>query len=266
MKYTVVTSFNQSGLERYGQRMIDTFEQHWPAEVDLIVCAENCTPRTTRPNTRVINLLAASEDLRNFIERHRNNPKAHGQDGPPGIFHPKKQFKWDAVRFCYKVFSQALCADQIDSGWMFWLDADTVTHSPIPLHKLQMLCPGEAMISYLGRGEKYHSECGWVGYNLDKSECRQFIKDFVNMYNRDEIFTLTEWHDSYVWDVLRKQFQGRCRFHNLNPLAQTDARAGHPFINSDLGKYMDHLKGDRKKDGKSSHKDLKIQRDEIYWR
>lgn len=265
MKYTVITTFNQSGLERYGQRMIDSFEKFWPADVDLIVCAENCTPRTSRPNTRVVDLLAASSELRTFIERHKDNPLAHGRAGPPGAFSPKKQFKWDAVRFCYKVYSKAVCAEMIPSGWMIWIDADTVTHSPIPDTWLSSVCPGNSMVSYLGRGESYHSECGWVAYNLDKSECRQFIRDFVNMYNRDDIFKLGEWHDSFVWDVLRKQFQGRCKFHNLNPFAQTDAKAGHPFINSDLGKYMDHLKGARKDLGKSKPNDLKIKRSEEYW-
>jgi hypothetical protein len=265
MKYTVITTFHRAGLEQYGQRMIDSFEKYWPADVDLIVLAENCQPRVSRPNTHVIDLLTVSDDLRNFVSRHQNNPLAHGQAGPPDVFNPKKQFRWDAVRFCYKVYAKAVAADMIDSGWMIWIDADTVTHSPIPTNWLPSVCPHDAMISYLGRGENYHSECGWVGYNLDQGECRQFIQDFVNMYNSDEIFKLQESHDSYVWDTLRRQFLNRCKFYNLNTLAQTDARAGHPFINSDLGKYMDHLKGNRKTLGKSKSTDLKIKRNEDYW-
>lgn len=265
MKYTVITTFHRAGLEQYGQRMIDSFEKHWPADVDLIVLAENCEPRVSRPNTRVISLLDASADLQSFIQRHQNNPLAHGQAGPPDVFNPKKQFRWDAVRFCHKVYAKAVAADMIDSGWMIWIDADTVTHSPVPTNWLHSVCPNDSMISYLGRGENYHSECGWVAYNLDRVECRQFIQDFVNMYNCDEIFKLKEWHDSYVWDTLRRQFQHRCKFHNLNSLAQTDARAGHPFINSSLGAYMDHLKGNRKTLGKSKPSDLKIKRSEDYW-
>jgi hypothetical protein len=41
---------------------------------------------------------------------------------------------------------------------------------------------------------------------------------------------------------------------------------GHPFINSDLGKYFDHLKGDRKKQRKSKLGDLVIKRNEEYWK
>ena len=265
MKYTVITTFNAVGLETYGQKMIDTFEKFWPANVDLIVFTENCQPRVTRANTTVVDLLSASGDLREFIDRHRDNPLAHAKAGPPDVFNPKKQFRWDAVRFCYKVFAKSVASDMIDSGWMIWIDADTVTHSSVPLQFLSTVCPSSNMISYLGRGEKYHSECGWVAYNLDAAECRQFVKDFVHMYNTDRIFQEREWHDSYIFDVLRKRIQGRCRFHNLNPSYDDKGLAGHPFINSELGQYMDHVKGDRKVQGHSKPKEVVLHQDHPYW-
>ena len=133
MKYTVITTFHQAGLDQYGQRMIDTFEALWPADVALVIYAENCQPRTIRPNTTVINLLEASADLRVFIDRHRDNPLAHGRAGPPEVFDPKKQFRWDAVRFSYKVFSVAHAAEHLFTDWMIWIDADTHTHTPVPM-------------------------------------------------------------------------------------------------------------------------------------
>ena len=266
MKYTIVTSFNNEGLKQYAQRMISTFEQHWPAEVDLVICAENCQPQTTRPNTRVHDLLDVSANCRAFVERHRNNPLAHGQDGPPEVWNPKKAFRWNAVRFAYKVFSVALCANNISSGWMIWIDADTHTHSPVPMAWLDQVCPTTAMISYLGRGEKYHSECGWVAYNLDHPATRNFVADFVGMYNTDRIFDEREWHDSYIWDVIRKQYQPKNEFYNLNPSWTDKGLAGHPFINSELGRYMDHVKGERKVLGHSKAKEVISHADHPYWR
>jgi hypothetical protein len=265
MKYTVITSFNAEGLKQYGQRMIDTFEANWPAEVDLIVCAENCTPVVRRPNTQIHDLLAVSSNLRAFVERHRNNPKAHGLDGPPEVWNPKKSFRWNAVRFSYKVFSVALCEKELSSGYMIWLDADSHTHSPVPIEWLSTVCPGDAMISYLGRGDKYHSECGWVGYNLSHPETRNFIRKFVGMYNTDDIFKEKEWHDSYIWDVVRKQYQANNTFFNLNPSQEDKGLAGHPFINSELGLYMDHVKGERKLQGMSRPKEVIMHQDHPYW-
>jgi hypothetical protein len=265
MKYTVITSFHEDGLKQYGQRMIRTFEQHWPTEVDLIVCAENCQPKITRPDTQIYDLLEVSANCRAFVERHRNNPLAHGQAGPSGAWDPKKAFRWNAVRFAYKVFSVALCANNISSGWMIWIDADTDTHSPVPLQCLEKVCPSTAMISYLGRGEKYHSECGWVAYNLDHPETRNFIADFVNMYNTDRIFKEQEWHDSYIWDLVRRKYKDNHEFFNLNPSYNDKGLAGHPFINSELGLYMDHAKGDRKTLGHSKPKEVVSHPDHPYW-
>ena len=266
MKYTVITSFHEEGLKQYAQRMVRTFEQHWPSDVDLVICAENCRPQITRRNTQVHDLLDVSANCRAFVERHRNNPLAHGQAGPPDVWNPKKAFRWNAVRFAYKVFSVALCANNIGSGWMIWIDADTHTHSPVPLEWLSQVCPSTAMISYLGRGEKYHSECGWVAYNLDHPATRNFIADFVAMYNTDRIFDEREWHDSYIWDVIRKRYQLNNEFYNLNPSWTDKGLAGHPFINSELGRYMDHVKGERKVMGHSKAKEVVSHADHPYWR
>ena len=40
---------------------------------------------------------------------------------------------------------------------------------------------------------------------------------------------------------------------------------GHPFINSVLGDYMDHLKGNRKEVGYSRTKELSVKRNGEYW-
>jgi hypothetical protein len=267
VKYTVITTFNQSGLDTYGQRMIDTFEQYWPADVNLLVCTENCQPRTTKPNVKIIDLLGNSPSLRDFVQRHENNDLAHGRAGPPDVFNLKKQFRWNAVRFSYKVFSVALCAGMVPQGWMIWLDADSHSHSPVTADWLSKVCPQEAMMSYLGRGEKYHSECGWVAYNLDHAATRSFIQDFVGMYENDTIFKEREWHDSYIWDVIRKQYQidPKNQFHNLNPSVDDKGLAGHPFINSELGRCMDHVKGKRKYQGHSKAKEIVLHHDIPYW-
>ena len=41
---------------------------------------------------------------------------------------------------------------------------------------------------------------------------------------------------------------------------------GHPLINTELGAYLDHLKGDRKDLRTSRPLDLKVHRLEPYWR
>jgi len=87
------------------------------------------------------------------------------------------------------------------------------------------------------------------------------------MYIQDKIFNHTEWHDSFIWDVVRREYQQKSAvFHNLNPEPDTKGLAGHPFINSDLGLCLDHMKGDRKGRGHSKAKEVRLHLDHPYWR
>jgi hypothetical protein len=270
VKYTVITTFNQAGLDTYGQRMIDSFEQYWPNHVDLIIYAENCRPRIKRSNTTVVDILQASSACRSFVERHRNNPEANGGSGPHNqhLWSEKKQFKWQAVRFCYKVFAVGHAMSVVDSDWVIWIDADSHTHSPVSDEWLQTVCPQNCMASYLGRSDNYHSECGWVAYNRRNPLTLQFARDFTAMYEQDQIFNYGEWHDSYIFDIVRKRYRDTMGavFHNLNPEPNTKGLAKHPFINSELGRVMDHFKGDRKNQGHSRGKEVVLHRDLPYWR
>jgi hypothetical protein len=106
MKYTVVTTFAADGYKRYGQRMIQTFLQNWPQEVELVVYAENCTVAETAPNLRVFDLAAASPELVKFKSQWQGVPKANGDVSKDPLRSRRKDagkgFKWDAVRFSHK--------------------------------------------------------------------------------------------------------------------------------------------------------------------
>lgn len=268
MKYTVVTTFHEPGLKQYGQTMIHSFERFWPTDVDLVVYAERCRPTHARTNTRIVDLEQASPDMLAFKERHKNNPKASGGAGPDGKYDDKKQFRWDAIRFCHKVYALDHAIRNAQGDWLIWLDADSKTHSPVTHELLAQVCDPTVFASYLGRGEKYHSECGWIAYNLKHPKMQEFNARLTGMYNTDEIFNYPEWHDSYLWDIVRREFQSRgdIVMKNLNPLADTEGKAGHPFINSLLGTVMDHMKGNRKERGHSKAKEVRAHQDHPYWR
>lgn len=249
MKYAVITTFHQPGLSQYAQTMIDTFEQYWPDSVDLYCYAENCTPKTTKPNVHVLDLHQQSPDLVEFKEKYRNVPWANGmQMKETGLNFEANNFKWDAVRFSNKVFTVIDAVRNTTADWVIWLDADSKTHSPVTEQFLQQVCPENHFVSYLGRRAKYHSECGWVAYNVRHPDAAQFVTDWRNLYMSGQLFDLKEFHDSFVFDVLRTQYQERgTPFYNLSPELPGKG-PGHPFIASQLGTVMDHMKGFRRKE------------------
>lgn len=267
MKIGVVTTFNEEGLRRYGQRMIDTFCLNWPKEIKLHVYPERCDPYIPNHDRVILIDLNSVKELTAFKEQWRNVPKANGDVTDDLVRRRRKDagkgFKWDAVRFAHKVYAIFNCAKTTDADVLFWMDADTVCHSPISKETVERFCPLKIDLGYLGRDGKY-SECGLYSLNLRSDQTRMFLYEFQKMYDRAEegIFQLEEWHDSYVFDIVRNRFPF---LRQLNWSQGIIKGEGHPLINSEWGAYLDHLKGDRKTSGRSPPKDLKIKRTESYW-
>lgn len=267
MKYTVVTTFHDKGYSNYGKRMIETFLKNWPNTVVLVVYAEDCEVAEQAPNLIVRDLHRSSPELVAFKERWKNVSKAIGKLATGSMNSKGKQpgigFKWDAVRFAHKTYSIFNCAKNTDSDFLIWMDADTVCHSSITVEQLNRLVPPDKDLCFLGRRGKY-TECGLYAMNLKNNAIHEFLKKFQELYDDAEngIFKLQEWHDSYIFDVVRTSMS----LSELDWSGHLIKGEGHPLINSEWGAYLDHLKGARKTVGKSKSTDLLIPRTEAYWR
>lgn len=266
MKYTVLTTFNANGYAKYGRRMITTFLNHWPKSVNLIVYSEDCAVTESAENLEIRDIATVSE-LTAFKQRWQAVPYATGDISHDPVRSLRKDagkgFKWDAVRFAHKVYSIFHCARSVSTDWLLWMDGDTVCHSAVSLADLDRLCPPDQDLCFLGRQGKY-SECGLYAMNLARPDTKTFLQRFQRMYDDAEngIFTLDEWHDSYVFDAVRKQ----CALKELDWSSHLITGEGHPLINSEWGAYLDHLKGARKDLKRSKLSDLKVTRTEAYWK
>lgn len=265
-KYAVVTTFHAKGYEQYAQKFIQTFLNLWPEEITLYAYAEDCEVIESASNLVVRDLHASSPDLINFKKTWKNIPKANGDVSNDPIRSKRrdagKGFKWDAVRFSHKVYSIFHCAKNCDADILIWMDADMVCHSAISLDEIFRLIPADKDLCFLGRGGKF-SECGLYSMNLHSDKIKLFLSTFQRMYDDAErgIFKLDEWHDSFVFDEVRRMV--KC--NELDWSAGLIKGEGHPLINSEWGKWLDHLKGKRKMYGKSLLTDLIINRNEGYW-
>lgn len=276
---TVVTTFHKPGLDLYGQRFLDSFAQRVDKRIKLLVYAENCNPKNPDPDQITIfeaeNVLPK---LSKFKEIWKNVPKANGI--PPDHIKARrprdwnKAFKWDAVRFANKVYA-VFDACERSKDWCVWMDADTFVHSDWSYEDFKKQLPDDKWITYVGRGKGSQTwpECGFYGMNLNKDRCQAFLRNFENMYENAEegIFTLEEWHDSFIFGHLLNQHT-RIDSNVLDYSAEMYLReaktggGGHPLINGPLGAWIDHMKGGRKDKGKSDRKDIMVNRTEAYWR
>lgn len=240
MRHTVVTSFSPDGWKLYGRNFVGTFDTFWPMSVKLICVWEGQPPRA---DLNGFDLLE-TEPARSFFARHQDNPAMHGR--APHQWSGRKSkaekynFRFDAYKFAHKVFALTAAARYVEDGKLYWFDADVVTSRVVTLDLLHDVLPDHAAVSYLPRPDYSHSECGFIGFDLDKPEARAFLTAFESVYATDEFINLKEWHDSAVFDDLI----ARLRISNVHHLTH-NSRA-QPFDDSVLGSCMTHLKGRRK--------------------
>ena len=274
---TVVTTFHQEGLDLYGQRFLDSFAERVDKHIKLLVYAEDCNP--SNPDSNQITILDQKDvlpKLNTFKERWKNVPKANGKCPWPAR-RPRdhhKEFKWDAVRFANKVYA-VFDACERSTDWCVWMDADMYVHNNWSHKEFSKLLPNKSWITYVGRGKGSATwpECGFYGMNLNHPVCHEFLKEFERMYEDADngIFTLEEWHDSFVFGHLLNKMKRdfpTVTDYTANTILQTakTGGGGHPLINTVLGSYIDHLKGDRKNLKKSKKSDITVLRTEEYWR
>ncbi len=247
-EYQIVTTMHSSGYDLYGRKMINSFLKFWPEQYSLVVYTEGFElDQLHASNNRLIarDLPTCSPDLVLFKQRHQHNRAANGFVEPT---RRDPDFAFDAVRFSHKVFAlyHAIHNRSNDIDAIVWIDADTVTHSAIPNNFLadQFPLKPNVGIYYLGRTQQ-HSECGWMIFNCLNPHMKAFWKMFSNQYKLDQLFKLKEWHDSFVFDHVRTHMEinAGMKNHNITP----GYTKGHPFIDSFLGEYMDHLKGPKRK-------------------
>lgn len=194
---SVITSFGNAQFEIHGRKMIEGFTKNWPAQIPLLVVLDDdlLIPDVTkllRPQDACA--VHNNSDRKAFLERNK------GRDDPTN-------YRKQALRFCHKVFALKNGADFWKSvtgpekaRYLIWLDADVLITRPVSLQEIVACLPEQgAAVSYMGRKDWDHSECGWMGFDL-QSGGNKVIDDMVQYYITDKVFDLPQWHDSFIFD------------------------------------------------------------------
>ena len=225
MKIQVITSWNNKLYKEYAHRFEKTY--NWP--FDLLVYNED------------VDMFDKIPDLKKFIEKNKDREV--------------ESFKKDGVRFSYKVYAYTHAIENASSDvdGLICIDADSVFYKSIDVDWIKKhIHKDDCMMSYLGRGSNY-SECGFLYFNMRHDQTRNYARYMKKMYDFNEIYSLSEYHDSYVWDYVRKVFESELKVKNNNI---GDNHGGHVQARSILGTVYDHTKGKRKLTGKSPEVNL----------
>lgn len=249
MKIQAITTCSAAGWEQYGRHMAGRWAENWP--VPLHVWFEGFPPDPALEGVHWSDL-----DSIGWLQQFKRD---HAHRTPRSPYN----YRLDAVRFAHKtaaVIQSAL--DQFDCDWLIWVDADTVTHRPVPPEFVQSLLPqGREFLAWLDRVGNY-PECGFYVLNLRHPAMPERLATWRSWYVTGRLFQLREWHDSFVL----QQLVETAGLGTKSLSGDRARRTSHPFVNGPLGAYMDHLKGSRKVEGKSRRGDLKVRRTEDYWK
>ena len=166
-------------------------------------------------------------------------------------------YRWNAIRFSFKPFSihQTLEVLPTDIDFLIWTDSDLRCKKNFSTEDLLEFMPtNNEIMSYLGRKNSY-SECGFLGFNLSNQNTFSFINRMIDIYESGEIFSLDQWHDSFIWDWARKEFEST-KYEKFKDISGNGFDKEHVFMNTNLSIFFDHLKGpQRKQDGVSKEED-----------
>jgi len=253
-----ITSLNEKLYWQYGRNFIESWLKNAALDMVLIVVHEEEAAQylASHSTANVIPMSLVSDEHQRFKKKFGSFTEAAGLALIPtgshaDIYKTAYNYRFDALRFSFKIFAltKVLRAGLVADHFA-WIDADVVCRKRVTKADMAPMFPEPHQIaSYLGRSQfpqpNPYSECGFVGYRFSNPDVLTFIEEFESLYLTGDIFSLREWHDSYIFDVLRFKFQENgAEFKNLvEHLPESD----HPFMQSALAEFFDHLKGPERK-------------------
>jgi len=260
--FTLTTTWGQKHWNVYAKRCLESIAKHWPSQVQKIFYPDDITQQIDILNTQYIDLHSQQPELKEFITRNTNHPLVDERMEKP----LRSKFEYDVIRFSYKVYCMLDAAEKCNTDQLIFIDADTVTYKDIPIEWLDHIAPHDKFSTFLGRPKKGFSETGFITFNMKLKESKDFFARWREYYTKDLWVNLVGFTDSFTYDAARLDTTDRSLDNDLNDGRYLGYRGSkHPFVNSELGDYMDHLKGDRK-DIQSSVQDMKVKRQDDHWR
>jgi len=227
-----VTTFSKKGYKEYGERFLKSFVKHWPIPI-TVYFEEKPSFKHKKITYKPLNdIRLPIGNVKDYLEETKH------LNGVNGSY----DYNRDVSKFCRKVFAQY---DNREEKFI-WLDADCVTFKDVPMSFVEKLV--EYPITYLGR-KGFHTETGFIGFNKPEN----FFDEYVNLYLTGDIMRLPYWHDCGAFDHAREV----TKTHGWNLSSDWDGKDLHVFVNSILGKYIDHCKGSRKRQGYSPEHPVK---------
>ena len=221
----VISTVHKQGWEVYGERWLEGLK-FWPKDTEFILYAEGFDLDNPRVECRRIEAVPRAAAFKRRYEHYK-----------------AVWWMWDVVRFSNKVFASYDALHDYQ-GLALWLDADCITYKRIPKGYVEKMLPqGHYLAMYKRIGTS--TETGFVIRDCSNPNHCAFMEMWVRWLESDAFKTLPQWCDAYLMDLTVRRFEkeGLIRTHSLSGEFDKDM---HPMAKTDIARYIDHLKGNRK--------------------
>jgi hypothetical protein len=229
-----ITTFNKRLYDDYAHRFISTYNLPF----DLVIYSEDDLSFLKDKVEYKIDIVKSHEatpELQTFIDRNKLRDVKDSERG----------FQYQGIRFSYKVFAVTHLGLTNKYKYLIWIDADMIFEESFNINILEdKMINRNSMMSYLKRVGRY-SECGFLVFNMSHSKILDYFREMKRMYTSNDIYKEQEWHDSYIWDLVRIKFERTYNIENF-PLVGTNPLTNNINPRIFLYKYIRHLKGNRK--------------------
>lgn len=225
MKVKLISTFSDSGYLDYAKGFVESCIKH-TKDIDVVIYKDNIKLQNQN-RVSFVNLEQQCPNLVKFKERNKNKNF--------------KDFRFDGVRFAHKVYATIHASREENLDYLVWLDADTEIYDTITPQYLIQFLPKGKFVGYIGRDTA--TETGFLIFDMRHPEAKNFFDRYEWYYDTDEIYNQSEYHDGFIFDVIRKEFENSGRFvsHNVSPVGATKNH-----FNAAFEGYMLHFKGGRK--------------------
>ena len=233
-KLKVISSQGIDQWNQYGKELVDSFLKHWPDDISLILYTEDIDKFPRLDNRIILKDLPklAGKDYYNFMDSL-----------------PDRSVWGRCKKFAKKAFSIINEVENVNEGYIIWIDADVKTKKDVPIDFLLEVCPHDCLTAHLGltqyipkfKNTVYSSETGFFVINCEHPDKQKFLKEYKRSYIEKDFEGLRKPFDAEVFARTIKKIGSNYR--ELSP----DLNLLGPFRKSILSEYMYHYKAKHKK-------------------
>ena len=219
------------------------FIENWPSNVKgyaLVEKPQDIPIKDIPSNLTIIDFdEVVGPQVKAFEERNKDKPIFDlGTTGNIAL---------QAAKFARKALAQLHVLENIDADVIWYIDADLYTHKPVDIALLDKLASGNQYIGCTPRWWKPegYTETGLMMWKKSmKEQHEEWCKRYRSCYDEDKIFEFSAWHDCIAFDYATKTMLQEKKIELAD--FGYGVRSSHPLVSGPLGKWFDHMKGQRK--------------------